>query len=201
MAGSTCVCLSWFFEWVFPSFSKLFFWVRSHEVSCWHCTFTLVQGVAINPFSTPGMDFPTLTAGLWLAQTASVFVPACWAMRGLIALTCFWSTKRREPARQRVSPCLCPCCPRRSSGPALPPKQSRYVAACWSTRPRPAWLPWRPARTLSSMNYGTQTSSYQTGEINLHSSISPLKVAWERWRSPSVRGSGGKKSLSGAKFK
>lgn len=176
------------FEWVSPSFSKLFFWVRSHEVFCWHCTFTLVQGVAINPFSTPGMDFPTLTAGLWLAQTASLFVPACWAMRGLIALTCFWSTKRRDHARQLVSPCLFSCCPRRSSGPALPPKQLRSVAACWSTPPPPAWLPWRPVRTLSSMNYGTQTSSYQTGEINLHSSTSPLKVAWERCRIPSLGG-------------
>lgn len=133
----------------------------------------------------PGMDFPTLIAGLWLAQS----VPACWAVRGLIALTCFWSTKRWDLARQPVSLCLFSSCPCRSSGPALPPKQLRYVAACWSIPPLPAWLPWRPARTLSLMNYGTQMSSYQTGEINLHSSISPLKVARERWRIPSLGGS------------
>lgn len=102
-------------------------------------------------------------------------------MRGLIALTCFWSAKKRNIPRQPVSPCLFFF---RSSGPALHQKQLRYVAVCWSTPLLPAWLPWRPVRTLSSMNYGTQMSSYQMGARNLHSSISPLKVACELWRIP-----------------
>lgn len=106
-------------------------------------------------------------------------------MRGLIALTCFWSAKKRNVPRQPVSPCLFCLVFFRSSGPALHQKQLRYVAVCWSTPPLPAWLPWRLVRTLSSMNYGTQMSSYQMGERNLHSSISPLKVACERWRIPS----------------
>lgn len=126
-------------------------------------------------------------------------------MRGLIALTCFWSAKIKSTQTTCFSLLvLCLCFLTRSSGPALHQKRSRYVAACWSTPPLPAWHPWRPAPILSSMNYGTQTSSYQTGERNLHSSISPLKVAsfkkqhWEKcsfvitqvtrsqkWKSPS----------------
>lgn len=178
------------FEWVSPSFLKLFFWVRSHEVSCWHCTLTLVQDVAINPFSTPGTGF---SHAYWrtLISTNHKFVPACWATRGLIALTCFWSAKKRNIPRQPVSPCLFCLLFFRSSGPALHQKQLRYVAVCWSTPLLPAWLPWRPVRTLSSMNYGTQMSSYQMGERNLHSSISPLKVACERWRIPSFGRSAG----------
>lgn len=57
------------FEWVPPSFLELFLWVRSHEVSCWHCSFTECKAWQLTLSQPQELDFPILAGGRWLLQT------------------------------------------------------------------------------------------------------------------------------------